>query len=90
MSGCCGGEKREKINNEEHQEQFGEIDSKGGKMKGDLKTFILWGVIALLAIAVLYVLFFSGDGSSSASSISAAKSASQAAQSSYGGMVGGC
>ena len=56
-------------------------------MKKDIKNWILWGVIALLAIAVIYVVFF--NGSAGSSTLSAGQTAGQAA-SSYGGMVGGC
>lgn len=49
----------------------------------DKKT-ILWIIIAILAIAVLYIVFFKGSGTGQAVS-----TAGQAAQS-YGGMVGGC
>lgn len=55
---------------------------KGGKMD---KRILLWIIIAILVLAVIYVVFFKDTGSVSA----AAGSASSAAQS-YGGMVGGC
>ncbi len=70
MEDCCD-------NNEDNS-------TKGGKMKIDLKKIILWIIIAILAIAVIYVLFFKGSASGNVIS-----STGQAAQS-YGGMVGGC
>ncbi len=56
------------------------------KMKIDRNT-LLWIIIAILAILVIYVVFF--QGSSSQGALSAGQSAGQAAAS-YGGMVGGC
>ncbi len=55
------------------------------KMKID-KNKLFWVVIAVLAVAVVYVVFFQGS-TSGASSLS--PTAGQAAQS-YSGMVGGC
>ena len=51
----------------------------------DKKT-ILWIIIAILAVAVLYVVFFKGSGTGSAIQ-SAGQAAGQVASS---GMVGGC
>ena len=51
----------------------------------DKKT-ILWVIIAILAVAVLYVTFFKGAGTGQAIQ-SAGQAASQVASS---GMVGGC
>jgi len=56
-------------------------------MKINRNTF-LWIVIAILAILVIYVVFFQGGAPiSNASSLS--PTAGQAAQA-YSGMVGGC
>ena len=55
------------------------------KMKIDRNTF-LWIVIAILAVLVVYVVFFQGS-TSTATQLS--PTAGQAAQA-YSGMVGGC
>ncbi|MEK6898411.1 MAG: hypothetical protein AABX28_03590 [Nanoarchaeota archaeon] len=55
----------------------------GGK-KMDIKKAVLWGVIAVLFLAVVYVTFFKGSFNTEivgASGQAAAK---------YSGMVGGC
>jgi len=52
----------------------------------DKKT-MLWIVIALLAIAFVYITFFKGSGTGQA--VSAAQTAGQVVKSSSG-MVGGC
>ncbi len=63
----------------------GNKSEKGGKMKMEINMkLVLWIIIAILAIAVIYVLFFKGSTSGSIVS-----SVGQAAKSS-GGMVGGC
>ena len=49
------------------------------------KRFVLWVIIAILAIAVIYVVFFKD-----ATTTQAIASAGQAARSSSSGMVGGC
>ncbi len=59
---------------------------KGGELKMDIKKIIMWIITALLAIAVIYVVFFRGAGGGTGGAIS---STAQAVQSS-GGMVGGC
>ncbi len=56
---------------------------KAGKMV-DLKSVILWVIIGVLAVAVIYVLFFRGAGSGNA--IASAGQASKTAST----MVGGC
>lgn len=53
----------------------------------DIKRITLWVVIAVLAIAVIYVAFFKGGSSIDQSTVS---SAGQVVKSSYSGMVGGC
>ena len=58
---------------------------KGGNIKMDTKSVVLWVVIAILVIAVVYVVFFRGGSTGSA--ISAGQSAGQVVSS---GMVGGC
>lgn len=58
--------------------------SDGGK-KMDKKSIVLWVIIGILAILVLYVLFF--KGSSTGNVVSAGQAAGQVASS---GMVGGC
>ena len=73
---CCNTDKTSHEKNE-----------KGGKTNMDTKKIILWAIIAILAIAVVYVVFFRGSGISVVSN--AASSAGQAVQSSAG-MVGGC
>ena len=55
-----------------------EVNSKGGKTM-DIKQFILWAVIAILGLAVIYVLFFQGVGN-----------VATAGQTAGSGMVGGC
>ena len=75
MEDCC------KPNEDE------DISIKGGKATMDIKKIILWVIIALLAIAVIYVVFI--RPSSGGSVISAGRAAGQVARSS-GGMVGGC
>ena len=55
-------------------------------MEIDIKKLVLWIVIAILVIAVVYVLFI--KGASSGSAIDAVKTTGQVASSS--GMVGGC
>ncbi len=71
MEDCCKSDKDEQDRNKE------------GKMV-DLKKVIIWTIIAILIIAVVYVLFFRGSlgGSAVSSSGQAARSASA--------MVGGC
>ncbi len=49
------------------------------------KRFILWVIIAILSVAVIYVVFFKD-----ATVAQAVTSASQTARSSSSGMVGGC
>ncbi len=56
-----------------------------GNMKIEAKKAVLWGVIALLVLAVVYTTFFQG----SISSANLGANAGQAA-SAYSGMVGGC
>ena len=58
------------------------------KMKINRNT-LLWIVIAILAILVIYVVFFQGGGASTSGASSLSPTAGQAAQA-YGGMVGGC
>jgi hypothetical protein len=60
-------------------------EMKGGNKTMDTKTIVLWIVIAVLAIATIYVMFFQGGTSGNA--VSAGQSAGQVASS---GMVGGC
>jgi len=54
-------------------------------MEIDIKKLVLWIVIAILVIAVIYVLFI--KGASSGAAIDAVKTTGQVASS---GMVGGC
>lgn len=75
---CCNKEHKEKMSKKNNEKV----------MSQNTKNILLWGFIAILAIIVLYVLFFSG-GSVNESTISAGRTASQTA-SSYSGMVGGC
>lgn len=56
-------------------------EMKGGKTKMD-KNLILWIIIGLLALLVIYAVFFKDTG--------AIANAGQAAQSASSGMVGGC
>ena len=63
----------------------GNTNSNGGNTKMDTKNVVLWIVIAILVIAVVYVVFFKGGSTGSA--ISAGQSVGQVASS---GMVGGC
>ena len=49
------------------------------------KKTILWIIIALLAVAVLYITFFKGSSTGAA-----VETASQAVQQVSSGMVGGC
>lgn len=76
MEDCC-----------DTKEPAKESEKGGNKTQMDIKKVILWVIIAILAIAVIYVVFF--RGTSSGSAISAAQTAGQVARSS-GGMVGGC
>lgn len=75
---CCSKEHKEKMNKKDNEKV----------MSQNTKNLLLWGFIAILAIVVLFVLFFSG-GASSETAVSAGKNAGQVAQS-YSGMVGGC
>ncbi len=73
---------------EEHENTYEEklheeLADKQGKFKMD-KRVILWIIIALLAIGVIYVVFFKDT-----STAQAIASSGQAARSSSG-MVGGC
>ncbi len=74
--------------NEEHNEEehLKEQEKKGSKFKVN-KRIILWVIIAILAIAVIYVVFFK-DATSSAQVI--VSTGQQAARSTSSGMVGGC
>ena len=56
-------------------------------MDKEMRTLIMWIVIAILVIAVAYFLFFQG-GASDSTLTKAGTSAGQVASSS--GMVGGC
>ncbi len=58
---------------------------KGGESKMKIGKIILWAIIAILTIAVIYVVFFRG-GVSSGSVVSTGQAVKQAS----GGMVGGC
>ena len=60
-------------------------EMKGGNENMDIKKVVLWVVIAILALAVIYVVFLKGGSTGSA--ISAGQSAGQVVSS---GMVGGC
>lgn len=77
MEDCCAG-------NEKEQAPIKEHENKGGKTKMD-KKIILWIIIAILAVLVIYVVFFRGIGSGQAIA-----AVSQTARSSSSGMVGGC
>ncbi len=76
---------------EEHKEEHAEEkhlegqEKKGGKFKVD-KRIILWIIIAILAIGVIYVVFFRDTTVGQA----IASAGQQAARSSSSGMVGGC
>ncbi len=75
----------EEHNEKEHgEEEHQEEQNKAGKFKLD-KRIVLWIIIAILAIAVIYVVFFKD-----ATTGQAIASAGQAARSSSSGMVGGC
>jgi hypothetical protein len=54
-------------------------------MNDDTKNLILWIAIALVAILVIYVLFFQGSTTGNI-----VGPTTQAARTSYSGMVGGC
>ena len=63
------------------------VVNNGGKMKMKIdRNMILWALIGLLAVLVIYTLFFRG---SAANVVSLGSNAGQAA-SAYSGMVGGC
>ena len=54
MEDCCSKE-----NKEENQR---DNRMKGGKIDMNTKRIILWIIIALLVLAVIYVVFFRGSG----------------------------
>ncbi len=62
-------------------------DSNKGEIRLNKKVvkIVLWSIIAILALFVIYAIFFKGTASSSAIS-----SAGQVAKTASSGMVGGC
>ncbi len=84
-------EEHKEKSDEEYKEQpneeepLKEQEKKGGKFKVN-KRIILWVIVAILAIAVIYVVFFRNNATVG----QAIASAGQAARSSSSGMVGGC
>lgn len=61
---------------------------RGTKLKMDKKSLTLWIVIGILALLVIYVVFFK-DASTAGNAVAATGRAATSAASS-GGMVGGC
>ena len=82
MDCCRDGDKKEECCNE-NKNQGGKMKILGFEM--ETKKAVLWGVIALLFLAVVYVTFFQG----SIYSIGLGTNTGSAA-SAYSGMVGGC